>query len=152
MQEAEKKQRGKASPVRVKGHGKVSPEKILDLWWLGCGGTLKSPRIACTVRGTEPGVDYPYLVSLHMERFFAVLPADWRELAWWATENAYRLEHFPVWRATNERILAMGMGALLMTPKTMRGRLLFRHLKTLLLDWVTKHPLPEATGWIEYDE
>lgn len=145
------KHTGTASPTRRKGHGKVSPEKILDLWWLGCGGTLKSPRLTCTARGTEAGVDYPYLVSLHVERFFEKLPRDWREMAWWATENAYRMEHYPIWRATNERVLAMGMGALLSAPKTMRGRYLLKHLRTLLLDWVSKNPLPEATGWIEYE-
>lgn len=134
-----------STPRRIR---KVAPdtlEQALDLWWAGCGGALTSAIALNSDYRADGGVDYPYIVYLHLEKFFEIVPKGWRDLAWWATENVYRMRDYPVWLTTPDRLFAMQMGEALRWPPAMRGRVLYGHLRCLLSTWLEKNPIPERT-------
>lgn len=116
--------------------------RALELWWLGCGGRLPSPLMGNRMPG-EGGPDHAYLVSLHLERFFAERHPGWRALAKWATANGFRMETYPAWLVTPSRLFSLAQGQLITLAPQMRGFGLLLALLKDLSRWIGENPLPE---------
>lgn len=141
---------------QAKSKAITSPGEALDTWWLGTFGNLNSIPFSTGV-STEGAAGYDYAVAVATildARLFAKLPHGWRDFAKWAVSNGYRVDNYPVWLVTPERLFAMRAGLLLQVAPGMRGKGLMVMLRRFVSDYLKAEPLPlpPAKWYLENDD
>ena len=128
--------------------GRESAIHGLTLWWIYCGGRLRSVGLTYERKDGSEGIDEVMLIGLHVERYFNKQHPAWRALAKWAAANGWEMGEYPRWLCTDSQVASLGMPDLRSVRHQRRGYLLLDELLWRMATWLKDNPLPEPRTWV----